>query len=68
METQFSLENETKTLKIESFLGDNAYLSGGWPFNLIHKINDFSRPLPNSQDSEVFFSLKGELNTYNNDN
>ena len=68
METNFSLENETKTLKVESFLGNNAYLSGGWSINLIHNINDFYRSLPNSQDSEVFFSLKGELNSYNDDN
>jgi elongation factor 1-beta len=44
MEGQFSAESETKTLEIESFLSNNAYLSGG--------------PLPGAQDSSVFFSLK----------
>jgi len=44
MESQFSCESETKTLEIESFLSNNAYLSGG--------------PLPGAQDSQVFFSLK----------
>jgi len=44
MEGQFSTETETKTLEIESFLTNNAYLSGG--------------PLPGAQDSQIFLSLK----------
>jgi len=44
MESQFSCDSEIKTLEVESFLSNNAYLSGG--------------PLPGAQDSKVFFSLK----------
>lgn len=37
--TEFSVENPTKMMEIESFLGNNAYLSG--------------KPLPGAEDARV---------------